>query len=84
MENREVKCIKNRNDLTGKDCKNCSNRHVGCHATCQLYIDNKAKSLEIKKSIHDKRRKDLDIQGHEIKVARKMEKARNSRSNKHG
>lgn len=77
----QLKQLRNRNNISGKDCKDCTKRHIGCHATCELYINNKAKSLEMERSIDVKRKHDQDIEGHERKVARKMEKARNVRGN---
>lgn len=53
-------------------CMNCTNRHVGCHGTCERYITYRADLDELK----DIRRKELmkqnDLDARTISVADKM------------
>lgn len=37
-------------------CKDCENRHVGCHSTCEAYIEAK-RQHNITKEQEDKRRR---------------------------
>ena len=30
-------------------CRNCEDRHIGCHGTCEKYIDWKEKHIESKR-----------------------------------
>ena len=41
-------------------CRYCDDRVVGCHSTCERYMDAKAKHDEINK----RRRDDVIIEGH--------------------
>ena len=41
------------------NCRSCENRTVGCHSTCEKYIEDRARYDEIK----ERERKDNDIKG---------------------
>jgi hypothetical protein len=42
-------------------CYGCTERHTGCHSTCEKYIKFKKEHDEKAKLIRENRKKDLDI-----------------------
>lgn len=48
-----------RSSALGNVCKDCADRHVGCHAECDRYLSAKAKHEDERAMIRDKRSKDL-------------------------
>lgn len=48
-------------------CKDCQERHMNCHSSCQKYIDfRKQRDLA-----NDSRRKDVELRAFDISRARK-------------
>ena len=39
-------------------CRNCEDRHVGCHGTCERYIDWKEKHIESKRKRFEQKQTD--------------------------
>ena len=37
-------------------CKDCTERHVGCHSTCEKYISEKAENDRLREEEHHKRK----------------------------
>jgi len=57
-------------------CLDCSDRQLGCHATCGRYFDFKNKSEEFKQLVSDiKTKEDLAI-SYEVNDMRKKKKRR--------
>lgn len=42
----------------GKHCRNCEERHVGCHGTCERYLEAKNAHFERKTQIIGEKSKD--------------------------
>lgn len=40
-------------------CKDCPDRHVGCHATCETYIKEKKENDEMKQRVKDSHKIDI-------------------------
>lgn len=36
-------------------CKDCTNRHIGCHSTCERYISEKAENDRLRELEHKRR-----------------------------
>ena len=47
-----------------KSCKGCLDRVVGCHATCEKYINEKAEAERIKALVNAGKYKDLELVVH--------------------
>lgn len=38
-------------------CKGCTERHVGCHSTCEKYITEKAENDKLREKEHELKKK---------------------------
>lgn len=55
-------------------CRNCQDREVGCHATCEKYIQQRAEQLQKKKDADPARKLAMDLIDIELTRANKKKK----------
>lgn len=60
-------------------CKDCLDRYVGCHSTCDKYIEWNKQHLEQKKIISASRQKDKEINMFERDRKRKCARRRDGK-----
>lgn len=58
-----------------KCCKDCTDRHVGCHSTCKRYIDEKAAYEEKQVEVRKKKHNEYLVTGYEIDTVHRMKKS---------
>lgn len=54
-------------------CKDCTNRHINCHASCDDYSEYKIKTAELNEKIRQVKRAELNV---ELRRKIAMEKIR--------
>ena len=62
------------NNRPQSPCKGCENRYVGCHSTCEDYLDFRGRSDEMAKAIHAKMNDKNVYGGYKRDCARKIYK----------
>lgn len=55
-------------------CKDCTSRHVGCHATCKEYIEEKRKRDERNEKIRTLKHQESEATGVVVESMRKRGK----------
>lgn len=70
----EIKTLHNRYNTAGKYCKDCTERHVGCHKTCEKYNGEKAKSNQFSTKIYQAKRTEEDKISVSIDGIKRMKK----------
>ena len=60
----------------GSCCKDCPDRHIGCHDTCEIYQASKAEYLENKAKIRNAKKQAKDFDVYKIGVIEKTRKER--------
>ena len=62
-------------------CKDCTEREIGCHATCKKYIDAKKEWEETKKKIYAERCRDVEYDAYRFDTVckRKADRERKAR-----
>ena len=60
-------------------CKDCKERHVGCHSTCEKYLEWNKKWVDNKIKISEKKYLMKQIDSHEIETTYKAKRRRNGR-----
>ena len=58
-------------------CKDCTERHAGCHATCEKYAETKKVYLELKDKVNKERYKDSVVNSFEVEQKTKVLKKQN-------
>ena len=62
-------------DRKGKyPCKDCPDRKVGCHSTCEAFLKAKANADKIGESIYQKRSKESEISNYVVDRAIRIRK----------
>ena len=60
-------------------CKDCKERQVGCHSTCEKYLEWNKKWVDNKIKISEKKYLMKQIDSHEIENTYKAKRRRNGR-----
>ena len=60
-------------------CKDCTERQVGCHSTCEKYLEWNKKWVDNKIKISEKKYLMKQIDSHEIETTYKAKRRRNGR-----
>lgn len=58
-------------------CKDCADRHVGCHSTCENYKDYQKKILAVKTTIYKERSKEKMLNSYVVTQQMKNAKRQN-------
>ena len=64
--------------MNRKPCKDCKDRHIGCHSTCEKH----KQVTDLNRQISEARRKDNEFYGYRAEQSKKMEIVENKRSRK--
>lgn len=57
-------------------CKDCNERHIGCHGYCEKYIEAKIKYEKAKIVVKDIKDKDADVRGFRDTCFRKQQRGK--------
>lgn len=60
----------------GIHCRNCEDRHVGCHSTCEKYLEAKDKHDTYTKRVQRSREESMLLYRHKIQSMQKEERKR--------
>ena len=62
--------------LTITTCKDCLDRNVGCHGSCQKYLDAKSENERKKAWLYQKMDAEKDIEEYKMKAVDAMKRRR--------
>ena len=57
-------------------CKDCENRHMGCHSSCQLYFDYKERNDKRREEDYQRREEGQKIRSVIVEGKERMKKSR--------
>lgn len=58
----------------GQYCKDCEERHVGCHGTCERYLEAKSRHDEFVRAVNQNKKKESVLYEHKVKTLQKNDK----------
>ena len=60
----------------GRHCRDCEERHPGCHGSCERYLQAREEYKEYKEVCHRNRNENLILYRHHLDSIRKAEKSK--------
>ena len=57
-------------------CKDCENRHMGCHSSCQLYLDYKERNDKRREEDYQRREEGQKVRSVIVEGKARMKKSR--------
>lgn len=57
-------------------CKDCENRHMGCHSSCQLYLDYKKRNDKHREEDYQRREEGQKVRSVIVEGKERMKKSR--------